>query len=150
MLDNAGQVRQFRLSQTLGRALLPSDVVHERDFDGTFSALRAGTEHVLALRSDGTVVSEGSNSRTWADGDASLAATPAHVQGWGRVRGTRSMTESFSASVKVHPVSGMPRSLTVGAVVGADGSVVYRTALFTSSGMRDLFGSGLSNYVMAN
>lgn len=60
------------------------------------------------------------------------------------------MTESFSASVKVHPVSGMPRSLTVGAVVGADGSVVYRTALFTSSGMRDLFGSGLSNYVMAS
>lgn len=91
---------------------------------------------------------------------ASLAATAQNFQGWGVAAGTSYFTPGESeltthqsaAATKLFSLSGVPRSMIEGAFVQADGSVIFRTALFDDGSTLDgheLFGSGGANYVHA-
>lgn len=95
----------------------------------------------------------------FAERDASMATDATNLRGWGAVDSTSyilrgiSDTAAATASAATNLISsvGAARSLTGGAFVQADGSVIFRSADFVGSSYedRDLWGSGLRNYGVA-
>ncbi len=92
----------------------------------------------------------------FAERDASMATDATNLRGWGTVESTSYVVRGISdtseakvsAATNLTSSVGPARSLTGGAFVQADGSVVFRSADFVDSSYegRDLWGNGLRSY----
>jgi hypothetical protein len=113
VLDTAGALRQYRLPYRSDAPLADADVVFERQLSGTFLSISAGAQHLVALRSDGTVVAEGSNANGQV-GDPAPGAT-----GW---------HEEFQVQRQFYNLDGPPYTLTVATLTGVDAVWAERDA----------------------
>lgn len=61
VLNASGRVLRFRLPLLLARPLAAGDIVMDSQLAGTYAAIVAGAQHVVALATDGRVFAEGDN-----------------------------------------------------------------------------------------
>ena len=93
-----------------------------------------------------------------AEHDASFASASGNIWGWGKVASisyllagiSEASAEQSSEAVRVTGAARTPRAMTAGAYVAADGSVIFRTAMFVDSRTRDLWGGGPRYYTAAS